>query len=199
MVVTTPTDFETQDIAIENDCRVYVTDAFYEDGAAFNKFRAMEEGLEIYGRSGWLTIMDADVLWPKLLPETFSPEIGYLYTPYRRMCLKTDVVPPESEWLDYPRHRQVKEFAGFTQIFHGADPVLRSTPWFVQTHTHCGGGDSWFQNKWSEENKIRPLWKVLHLGEAGKFWCGKSKESQEKLKEFLRLRRVNRNFDHEMI
>lgn len=199
MVVTSPEDLETQRLAISLDCRVLVTDAFYLDGAIFNKFRALEEGLGYYGRDGWLCIMDADVAWPKMLPKTFSPRVGYLYAPYRRMRLEANFIPPESEWRNYTRHRQVREFAGFTQIFHGSDPALGKPPWHIQNHTHAGGGDSWFQNKWPEAKKIRPNWEVLHLGPAGKNWCGKSKESQEKLRGFLRLRRVNGNFDHEMI
>jgi len=199
MVVTTDSDDQTFCVARNNNCHIFTTDAFYEDGASFNKFRAMEEGLDVFGREGWMVIMDADVCFPKTLPKKFQPEIGKLYTPLRRMRLETDLIPPEEQWITYPRHRQQREFAGYSQIFHADDPVLKDKPWFIQNHTHAGGCDSWFQNKWKEQDKIRPDWDCLHLGPAGKFWCGKSKESQEKLKEFLRLRRVNRNFKHEMI
>jgi len=224
MVVTSLQDYRTMDIAAQNNCQWYGTNSFWEGGASFNKFRAMEKGLDAFGREGWMVIMDADVVWPKhvklydaieeiheptddwealqqrnMSPNSLGMVKGCLYTPFRRMKLEATFIPPEHEWGIYQRHRQQREFAGYSQIFHADDPVLDHKPWFEQNHTHAGGGDSWFQNKWSEANKIRPDWECLHLGPAGKNWAGTSKESQEKLKEFLRLRRKNRNFEHEMI
>ena len=38
---------------------------FYADGAAFNKWKALELALDSYGRRGWLCVMDADVIWPQ--------------------------------------------------------------------------------------------------------------------------------------
>jgi hypothetical protein len=68
MVVTRPNDFHNVfPIAQANQAVVYTTDAFYRDGAVFNKWAALEEGLTWMGREGWICIMDADVLWPKKL------------------------------------------------------------------------------------------------------------------------------------
>lgn len=225
MVVTTPEDIDTIRLAQMYNCPIWPTDAFTRDGALFNKFRAMEEGLDALDRDGWLCIMDADVVWPKNVElydaselaiqrrsQTLSPEIvrnsspnslglvkGCLYTPFRRMQRETTYITPESEWCKLPRHRQTREWAGFTQIFHADDPVLKSTPWHEIDWTHGGGPDSFFQRKWLDQDKIRPTWDCLHIGIAGKFWAGRSKKSQEKLKEFLRLRKTNRNFNAEKI
>lgn len=172
-VVTTPTDHETQAVAEANSAHVYATTAFYLDGAAFNKWRALEEGLDCFGREGWLCIMDADVMWPTLAP-VHEPEIGRLYTPRRRMFEDvTQEVPQEVDWHRYPLHRQEREFAGYTQIFHGSDPHLGPAPWHQTNWRHAGGADSFFQQKWPESHKIRPAWEVLHLGPAGTNWAGR--------------------------
>src|SRR5678815_6143087 len=70
LVVTTSRDQETIDVAERNGCHVFTTDAFYEGGARFRKWLALERGLEHFGRDGWLCLMDADVCWPKAVSYT---------------------------------------------------------------------------------------------------------------------------------
>lgn len=221
VVVTSMRDPETHRVALENGATVCQTEAFYENGAIFNKFRAMEEGLDVLGRDGWICIMDADVLWPKEvsnynpLAKTFKcyPQEGKLYTPRRRMFEDVTLpIPQESEWGNYPLQSQSREFAGYTQIFHGSDPALGKAPWHETNWRHCGGADSFFQAKWKEENKIRPPWEVLHLGPAGANWCGRATprvdgsipegadELKEKVRSFIRGRTQGANrFDGEKI
>lgn len=181
MVVTSTADqVNVLPVARENGCQVYATDSFYCDGANFNKWAAMEEGLDALGREGWLCIMDADVLWPREIDYGWWRGVmeggpGRLFTPRRRMC---EAVPPvlpwEGEWGRYPLHPQQREFAGYTQIFHADDPVLGPAPWHQTNWRHAGGADSFFQAKWSEKNKVRPPFEVLHLGPAGTNWCGRA-------------------------
>lgn len=205
------------------------TDLFYAGGARFNKWAALEWGLDQMGRTGWLCVMDADVMWPKDLvvrgePGTLRFEYmgtslnlpkSYLCTPHRRMfpTLPREA-PPEAEWRKYPVHRNVNEFAGYSQIFHGSDPVLGPAPWHQVDWTHAGGADSFFQQKWKPQNKVRPPFEVLHLGEAGVNWMGRATplvdgtvlEGAEQRRRELRialLRRkqapAQRRFDHEKI
>lgn len=174
---------------------VYATDAFYDNGAFFNKWKALEEALDVFGRHGWLCVMDADVLWPKEIPAEIKwhKRIGNLYTPRRRMWDEWPAVPHmlagaaaywsekaealipvEKEWSRFPLHRQDKEFAGYSQIFHADDPALGPPPWHQTNWIHAGGADSFFQAKWSEAKKVRPPFEVLHLGPAGVNWFGRS-------------------------
>ena len=83
-------------------------------------------------------------------------------------------LPDESDWNQYEIHRNVNEFAGYSQIFHASDPVLGNAPWHETNWKHAGGADSFFQRKWKKENKIRPDFEVLHLGHAGRNWCGRT-------------------------
>lgn len=179
---------------------ILATDHFYRDGATFNKWRALEWGLDIVGRYGWLCLMDADVLWPKdieFYKTGHEPILGYLYSPLRRiwtnypalhrnvegMNLNGLIVPAENEWRKFPIHRNTAEWAGYSQIFHAQDPVLGSPPWHETNWKHAGGADSFFQAKWRPENKIRPPFEVLHLGEAGKNWYGRQTEENREEKQ----------------
>lgn len=195
MVVTTRDDIDTQYVAQKNQCHIWMTDAFYEDGAAFNKWKALEQGLDMLGRNGWICIMDADVLWPKkiLIRDDVWLGIGgsliscgQLCTPFRRMWenwpelnvesvgTTQGLLPAETVWNKFPLHRQQHEFAGYSQIFHADDPHLGPAPWHETDWIHAGGADSFFQMKWPDSCKVRPPFEVLHLGPAGQNWFGRA-------------------------
>lgn len=179
-VVTAPGDAKTAEVAAACGARVFVTSAFFARGARFNKWAALEEGLDAMGRHGWLTIMDADVLWPKSLGG-WQPTAGQLAGPFRRMAplppAGTGQLDLDQMWrnLDaYPRHRNVNEHAGYSIIFHADDPAASQRPWFDTCYTHAGISDSLFQQRWPAEKKVRPPWEVIHLGEAGANWLGRA-------------------------
>jgi hypothetical protein len=166
-------------IADAYDAQVLATDLFWHAGASFNKFLALEWGLSRIGRKGWICIMDADVLWPKHASDDLARILrpGFLYSPLRRMFptipTSPSEIPSEVEWGNYPVHPNVREHAGYTQIFHADDPVLGSPPWHQCDWKHAGGADSFFQAKWPNDRKIRPTWYVLHLGPCGENWMGR--------------------------
>lgn len=194
MVVTSPTDQATEVVALENRCTILKTDLFYQDGAAFNKWRALEHALDIFGRRDWLCVMDADVLWPRdicfreehdkitwWMPNaasqggTICQTKGILAGPLRHMCpWPITPIPDERTWGGFPIHRNVNEWAGYSQIFHANDPVLGEPPWHETDWESAGAADSFFQQKWVRERKIRLPFNVLHLGEAGQNWYGRA-------------------------
>lgn len=173
MVVTTPWDTETIEVVERLGEMVYTTEAFYDDGAHFNKWKALEEALWEFEPKGLMCIMDADVRWPRKINNQQDFERGCLYTPRRRLHIDvTKPIPPEEAWNNL-RLFQEREFAGYTQIFHADDPHLPELPWHQTDWIHAGGADSFFQQLWPEDKKIRPNWEVLHLGFPGVNWCGR--------------------------
>lgn len=189
---------------------LFITNAFYDDGAVFNKWKALEQGLDYLGRNPkWLCIMDADILWPKVVPE-YEKDMGKLYTPYRYVMedivgLKESSIPLERDWDKFPMHRNLNEWPGYSQIFHTSDKALGKSPWHEIDWRHAGGADSFFQMKWQAKNKIRPPFHVLHLGPTGANWCGRTSEyldgtvdeeaSNRKimLNTFMTARKVNKH------
>lgn len=213
MVVTSPDDTATCRVADDCDARILTTNAFYDDGAVFNKFKAMEYGLDAMGRHGLLAILDADILWPDDIGSHDQFKMGRLYTPYRRMMLNPADWHPFTNWTEHEVKTET-EHAGYTQIFHAEDSVLdRTGPWHETNWRHAGGADSFFQMRWPASLRRRPSWKCLHLGEPGKNWCGRSTpyldgsihpeayERRAKLHEFMSGRKPGDKsmFDHERI
>ena len=191
-VVTTPGSRDAQ-VAREQGAAVVTTDAFYRDGAPFAKWLALEEGLDVVGRHGWLCVLDADVVWPARLP-SYHLQPGCLYTPLRRMLVDWSLPLPE-RWDHLPLHPNFREWAGYTQVFHADDPALGPPPWHEVDWIHAGGADSAFQRKWHPARKVRPPFEVLHLGPAGVNWCGRG--GQDELARLLALRRVRRDYSAE--
>jgi hypothetical protein len=175
MVVTTPGDKQTARLAHRHQADVYKTDAFYDDGAHFNKWKALEQGLDRIGRTGLMCILDADILWPSVITP-MSYQHGYLYTPPRRVLSDvTKPIPPEGTWHARPLFNDT-EWAGYTQLFYANDPVLPTAPWHQTDWIHAGGADSFFQALWPRERKLRPGFTVLHLGAPGANWVGRASQ-----------------------
>lgn len=207
LVVTHPRDKETIDVAQEFGAEVLMTRVFYEREAVFNKFHALELGLDYIGREGWIAVMDCDVLLPRnMRPWVKNP--GRLYTPRRRMFptipISVDQVPEERKWRQY-KYRMAREpFDGYCQIFHASDPVLGPPPWHVTNWKWCAGPDTFFHQKWREANKVRPNFEVLHLGEPATNWAGRvtpyadgtipkdAAKNRDMVKVFLRSRKEPR-------
>lgn len=202
-IVGTPDDHVTRQLASRHQCVYFGTNAFYDDGADFNKWKALELGLDSFGRSGWLALLDADVLWPAFA-EFLELITGNLYTPRRRMMTDLGLMylaTEEATWNRWPLHRNDAEFAGYSQIFHADDPALGPPPWHEIDWMHGGGADSMFQRKWPPAKKIRTDWEVLHIGQAGANWCGRATtrldgtvpehaaERLVKLRKYVRSRR----------
>jgi hypothetical protein len=198
---------------------IFETDLFYRNGAKFNKWAALEAGLDVMGREGWICLLDADVLWPKdAWRQLDKIQAGFLYTPRRRMYpilpKSLSDVPQETAWRQYPLHNNDAEFAGYSQIFHASDRVLGAPPWHETNWKTAGSADSFFQLKWSPQFKIRPNFEALHLGPAGVNWAGRvtpyadgtlpenAVENTIYLHNMLMQRRGKngmRRFDHERI
>lgn len=174
-VITTPDDSRTREICDQNAAYALVTDLFHESGQDhFNKWRALEHGFDVMGRHGWIVNMDADVFWPSRIALDLKP--GQLCSPLRRMAPLTPNVPSEQTWNTWPIHKNINEWAGYTQIFHADDPALGVAPWHETNWIHCGGADSFFQQKWTRDKKVRPDWEVLHMGPSGTNWFGRASE-----------------------
>lgn len=215
LIVTSNADLDACTIAEMNDADVYSTDSFYDDGAVFNKYKALEEGLDHMGRNGWIVQLDADVLWPKVLPPFNLLQVGNLYGPVCRIM--SDLSQPiplddETAWQQYPARPNQVEWAGYTQIYHADDPHLGDPPWHQVDWRHAGGGDSFFQLKWPRQCKLRPPgFEALHLGPHGTNWCGRATayldgtipdgrdENLKQLRQFLTARRQTRRYDSERL
>lgn len=174
LIVTSEQDTKTQQYCIDNEIRCHVTDAFYRRGAVFNKWAALEEGLDVYGRHGWLCLLDADVALPRRI-KPWTPKQGFLYTPRRRIWDPPPAaIPNERTWGLNRRSLLREDFAGYCQFFHAEDTVLGPAPWHATDWTWAGGADTYFCKKWADQKKLRTPFECLHLGPPFHNWAGRT-------------------------
>ncbi len=152
------------------------TDVFWAKKAKFNKWAALEEGLDVIGREGWLLIIDADIAIQKT-DHPFVPKIGCIYTPIR--YVKQNIVgmtqiPDQKVWGKYHPLRLREEFNGYFHLFHASDPILGPPPWHQTNWTWAGGADTFFHRQWPDRMKVRPPFRCLHLGPCFTNWCGRA-------------------------
>jgi hypothetical protein len=173
VIGTAPQDAATQELCKKYGVHCYVSDAFYLDGAIFNKGRVIERIFDATGRRGWYLVLDADIVC-KAFPDFQSLDPTCLYSIRRRMLIEIAKFAenPDMDWSSLPLvHDQ--ELAGYFHLFSSTAPVCQQLPWYGVTWKHAGGCDSEFERKWPREKKIWLPGEVLHLGPHGNNWCGR--------------------------
>lgn len=174
LVVTHPEDEETIETAKLHQCQVLLTEIFYARGAKFNKWAALQQGIDFLNHDGWMLIMDSDIVIPRQPERQLTPEKDCLYTPRRKDCqILRNGVPKEQHWKRYKYVRHNEEFAGYFQLFHTGAPQLIQKPWFERHWSWAGTGDTIFQQRFHHTKQIRPAFDVLHLGLPHQNWAGR--------------------------
>jgi hypothetical protein len=168
-VVTAPHDTATM-AAVPAFMSVFITDAFYRDGAKFNKGLAIEEALP---HKGWIATIDADIILPDpFLFDLDALDKNCLYGARRRMLFNPADYHGQTDWSGLPLAPD-GEIPGCFQLFHADAAVLRERPWFGTDWTHAGGYDSVFEAKFRPHNTRWLPFEILHLGQDGVNWYGR--------------------------
>jgi hypothetical protein len=166
-VVTAARDTETRELAEANGARVHATEAWYADGAAFNKGRALEEARSLMPWEDWILFLDADVIPPTdwlSVVKVSGPEVGLLHG-----CTRVQAERPE-DWqrADLTPCAHDVPGVGFFQLFHASDPRAAKRPLLDVDWMHAGCYDSVFMHLWPSVKRI-PL-VLVHVGERENWW-----------------------------
>jgi len=212
LVATSPnSEAATRRVCESANASVFVTDAFYRDGAKFNKGLAVEEGLDVLGRDGWILCLDADIILPSMLTIDLT-RLGTqcLYGARRRGLGRIEEYAGQEDWTRYPVISD-SEVAGYFLLFHAGAVALRTRPWFGVNWVHAGGYDSDFEAKFRPNNtRWLPL-EVLHLGPTGANWYGRTaaradgaavpgaNRRRDETRVMRQLRRRTGRMDHERL
>jgi len=173
LVVTSPADLRTQELVRATPrARLHVTDAFYRQGAEFNKGLAIEEGFDVLGRKGWILVLDADILLPERVvwPTRYQE---WIYGARRHMLDDASQWSPTLDWNTLPLGSN-PAVIGFFQLFHADAVAVMSRPWYGTRWRHCGGCDDDFRQRWSAAQQHHLPFRVLHLGPQNRNWCGRT-------------------------
>lgn len=187
-VVTSPDDLKTVQtlrlldrtpIARQCPLRVFVTDAFTRDGAAFNKGLAMEEARQVVPWEDWILFFDIDILpEPEWAEKLGGLQMGYLYGAWRHQVVFGPVGAPTKIADDCVGY-------GYFQLFHSKSPSLYQdgaaggsqgprtlkNPLLDTQWKHAGNYDSNFMLSFRPLVREVPIF-LGHIGPQHENWFG---------------------------
>jgi len=181
LVITSPRDTATCNLAKENHASYLQTDAFSSSHVTgFAKDAAIRQGLQQLGPVGWIMHLDADILLPDALPMP-DLEVGTLYGAKRRLCSGWTF---SKDWAQYP-YQPDSIMAGYCQLYHSSDPNVQPWPNYP-VEKLVWYSDTVFQDRWPPERKVWLPFDVLHIGDPPRQnWCGRSLDAQKQLANLL--------------
>lgn len=208
LVVTHPEDEAVIETTKLHGAELLLTEVFYSRGAKFNKWAALQQGLDFLNHDGWLCIIDCDIAIPQQVYKQLEPKASCLYTPRRLDCrILRDGIPPEKHWRRYKPVNMKEGFEGYFQMFHTSYEGLQERPWFRNDWDWAGTGDTIFQRRWPDKQQVRPPWNVMHLGIPYANWTGRvqpyadgkvpaqARERRANFDMLMRQRRLNHGLD----
>lgn len=191
-VVTDSEDEATHQLAERAGVNLFITNAFYEDGAKFNKGKALEQARKFLPWEDWFLFFDADIVpmhrWLSGL-RILELKPGALYG--ARRFQHTGAGPMPILRIDpamFPLINDAPCDGGYFHLFHTSDPVVQVEPGADLLETcwsHAGVYDSKFKMRWPKDKWIGHVTNVLHLGEREN-WTGRG--DREGMTELMKKR-----------
>lgn len=196
IVVTTPDDKATKAVCAGHGVEFAETDAFYENGARFNKGKGINKGLSLLPCKDWIVLLDADIVLPIEFRRRLDSERlrqDCMYTCDRYTCDTYDlwrginaqekqrfyktlfdarIFLYLSKWDQITRKLNIP--VGYLQIAHEGSAWAQGYP---ETSSDANWSDVEFAQRYAHEKRI---WlenmSVIHLGKPGISKVGRDKK-----------------------
>lgn len=183
VIVTSSKDKNTQNLCKKyKNCKVVVTDCFYDNGSSFNKGKGINIGYENLIYKDWVVNLDSDIVLLKNFKQLF---FNSKIDKEKLYWSKRIIFPEKKDWdlflstgkCNPPKSEE--DAIGFLQIFNYNSKVFRllkkynnNKPYF-EFSCDASNSDLFFKNKW--QPTMRKMLKIpcYHLGEYEKNWAGR--------------------------
>lgn len=184
VIVTAPHDKETQDLCKYYKIHHIVTDKFYENGDAFNKGKAINEGFKELRRTDWVLHLDADIILPANFRQICKEDQLQKDAIYG--IDRVDVIGDDKIFeLLASKHSQIMKWTyldlklfnqfnptfrlhnlnrgynviGFFQLFHSSymkekQELFKPLEWYPTEHNDAARTDVGFQLKWDLNKRL---------------------------------------------
>ena len=190
-VVTSINDEECQKICQDFNVNCVVTERMYENGAKFNKGKAINEGIKSLLNPNWILLIDADII----VPETFTESFKDNYTNINSLYVCNRVMFKEYQsYLDWKSGSGIKgqvsklNGIGYFQLFNINSNCLQRIV-YPENSNNAAGSDISFRNRFTEKVDLKI--ESIHLGISYQNWNGR--ETPEFIKN--EVIQVESNYD----
>jgi hypothetical protein len=161
LVITSPEDHQTQEVAKSFSADLLITDAFYRRGAKFNKGAAINEGLRRLKRDDWILHVDADIAVLEKLPSPEEWDATCIYYAAK------ENVAGLNQWQSVlnggwsGNRRMMRRPVGYFQLWNAGEVDA----FYPENVCHAGDSDKIFVDKnWPrEQRKLIRFYPVYHL------------------------------------
>ncbi len=191
-VVTVDSDKLCQNICKNLGVNCIISERIYENGAKFNKGKAINDAINSLENPDLILLLDADIIVKdKIELSELSDDV--LYTSDRIIYKNYESFISETEYLE-----EVDKGFGFFQLFCYNNPVINKYCVFPESSDTAEGSDIEFKDKFLLKRSIGK--KIIHLGETRENWKGRTTKkfiSNKLLNKLLKENtfNINKYFD----
>lgn len=174
-VVTTSDDIECQRICVENNVKFVISDRIYEEGADFNKGKAINDGIKSIVNPEWILLLDADIY----LKDDFVDILKSTnLTPQDLFICKRLIVDNNESFERWKNGEEVGRMErakgyGFFHLFNIKS--VRRSPIFPENYKDASFSDLEFRDSFKSKKELDTY--VIHLGTTNQNWNGRKTES----------------------
>ncbi len=173
-VVTSEKDKICQELCKKFGVNCIITERMYEDGAVFNKGKAINEGIKSLTDPDWILLLDADICLPDDFNKVwleFPKNPESLITCERYFCKDYDSYKVwKSDNKDYKGKKERSKWLGYFQLFNSSI-ISDINKVYPEEFEDAAWSDITFRNKFSKKVEINTT--VAHLGDAYTNWKGR--------------------------
>lgn len=173
-VVTSTSDTLCKEICDKFGVKCVITDKMYEDGAKFNKGKAINEGIKSIQNPDWILLLDADIIIPNSWNGIINSNIfkkDAIHICSRNIIENYD---DYQRWINGEQVGRIESSKGFGyfQLFNiNSNVLFGGNPIFPETSDDAAWSDLSFRNKFN--NRVDIPISVVHLGKAYSNWKGR--------------------------
>lgn len=150
VVVTTPDDIKSQQIAKQYGAYVVISDSCYKDGQSFNKSNMINVGLDNLEMRDWVVFTDADIVFPNSFRESFDNIVldkDNLYYTRRTDLIVDGLSTAQRSWSHYKPW-------GYFQLWNVNSKYLNPNIRLPDCFCSAGNFDAWFYKQFPVENRV---------------------------------------------
>ena len=172
-VVTSPTDFICQELCKKFGVNCIITERMYEDGAIFNKGKAINEGIKSLINPEWIILLDADIY---LQPDFLEAFKKVKLSSYKDLIVcKRIIIDNYDLFLDRKNNKNVGRLErakgfGYFQMFNIKN-LSKASKIFPEESNDASWSDLIFRDRFKSETELDTT--VLHLGQTCQNWQGR--------------------------